>query len=163
MCNCLRKHGGFQPRLDIDLYFGLTESRPRGCSWCVRFAAMSYITAPQSCEMCVLWPWWVKRSLWTMSIRQSSFCFTRRPRGTFRMNSVNSLLWREEEDNGEEKGQTDQASWSGWLPPILRNDPQQNLKRLDLFSATLARAGGVANSIEDGEQLPNFIKPWFFF
>lgn len=75
------------------------------------------------------------------------------------MNSVNSLLWREEEDNGEEKGQTDQASWSGWLPPILRNDPQQNLKRLDLFSATLARAGGAANSIEDGEQLPNFIKP----
>lgn len=51
------------------------------------------VHAPQSCEMCVLWPWWVKRSLWTISIRQSSFCFTRRPRGTFRMNSVNSLLW----------------------------------------------------------------------
>lgn len=47
--------------------------------------------------------------------------------------------------------------------PILRNDPRQNLKRLDLFSATLARAGGVANSIEDGAQLPNFIKPGFFF
>ena len=53
--------------------------------------------------MCVLSPWWVKRSLWTMSIRQSSFCFTRRPRGTFRMNSVNSLLQRQEEDNEEKK------------------------------------------------------------
>lgn len=35
ICNCLRKHEGLQPRLVIDLYFGLTESRPRGCSRCV--------------------------------------------------------------------------------------------------------------------------------
>lgn len=146
MCNCLGKHEGFPHWLDCDLWCGLAKSCQRGCSWCVRFAVIAYITAqraeahaPHSCEMCALWPWWVKRSLWTMSIRQSSFCFTRRPRGTFKMNSVNSLLWRE--DNEDEKGQTDQVSWSGWLPPIWRNDPKQNLKRLDLFPVVLRELG----------------------
>lgn len=83
------------------------------------------VHAPQSCEMCVLWPWWVKRSLWTISIRQSSFCFTRRPRGTFRMNSVNSLLWERGRGTMKKKSQTDKALWSAWLLPILNDDPKQ--------------------------------------
>lgn len=66
--------------------------------------------------MCVLWPWWVKRSLWTISIRQSSFCFTRRPRGTFRMNSVNSLLRERGRGTMKKKSQTDQALWSASNP-----------------------------------------------
>lgn len=92
------------------------------------------VHAPQSCEMCVLWPWWVKRSLWTISIRQSSFCFTRRPRGTFRMNSVNSLLWGRGRGTMQKKSQSDQALWSGWLLPILNEDAKQKLKKIKIKS-----------------------------
>lgn len=149
MCNCIRKHEGFQHRLDNDFYFGFTE----GWSWQPSLLILQHHkrrrNAPQSCEMCVLWPWWVKRSLWTISIRQSSFCFTRRPGGTFRMNSVNSLLWREEEDNEEER-----SNWSGvvvwltasnperWSKTKLKKKNKKIKKKLDLSSTILARVRG---------------------
>lgn len=128
MLKCLRKKEWFLLHLTIDdLYRGLTQGCLGGeaavCD-CLYYCTMSEgpcteelwvrLFCPVCVCVCVLSPWWVKRSLWTMSIRQSSFCFTRRPRGTFRMNSVNSLLRRQEE-NSEGRKRSNWLDGFGWL------------------------------------------------
>lgn len=57
--------------------------------------------------LCVCLPGWVKRSLCTMSIRQSSFCLTRRPGGTLRMKSVYNLLCGDNTGRGKKETQYD--------------------------------------------------------